>query len=135
VDPARTLAGRDGLHDAAAANDVDAVRRHLAAGVPVDPLDADRCTPLHAAVRAGALDAAGVLVQAGADIEARGRRELRTPLQQAAFSWRQSPDGAMIALLRGYDADPAARDAHGLTAADVGYRHAGLPPALAAMLR
>ena len=134
VDPLGIPAARPALHDAAASNDVDAVRDHLAAGVPIDLPDADRCTPLHAAVRSGALDAAGVLVEAGADIEARGHLELLTPLQLAALWWRQSPDGSMIALLRGYEADPAARDAHGLSAADIGSRHADLPPLLAALL-
>ena len=125
----------DGLHEAAAAGDVDAVREHLAAGAAIDRIDADRCSPLHAAVTAGAIDAAGVLVEAGADLEFRGRRELLTPLHLAVLSWRRSPDGAMIALLRGYGADPAARDAHGLTAMEIGHRHAGLPAELAALLR
>lgn len=126
---------RTGLHDAARANDVDGIRRHLAAGVPIDLPDADHCRPLHVAVLAGALDAAGVLIEAGADIEARGRREILTPLHLAALSWRQSADGAMISLLRGYEADPTARDGQGLTAADIGRRYAGVPPEIDALLR
>ena len=102
--------------------------------MPIDLRDAEGCTPLHAAVEAGALQAAGTLVNAGADLDARCRGESLTPLHLAALSWRQMPDGAMLDLLRGYDADPGTRDGNGLTAAEVGARFAGLPPALVARL-
>jgi len=59
------------LHDAAAKNDVVAVRRLLAAGAPVDGRNAAGETPLLVATHANSIAAAAALIAAGADVNAR----------------------------------------------------------------
>lgn len=59
------------LHDAAAKNDVVAVRGLLAAGAPVDGRNAAGATPLLVATHANSIAAAAALIAAGADVNAR----------------------------------------------------------------
>jgi ankyrin repeat protein len=63
---------RTPLTTAAAANDVDAIRRLLTDGHPPDEVS-DALTPLIWAARSGALDAIAVLLDAGAEIDGRDR--------------------------------------------------------------
>ncbi|SFO06513.1 ankyrin repeat domain-containing protein [Amycolatopsis rubida] len=126
--------GRDELHYAAKANDVDTLRRRLDAGVAVDLVEQRaRWTPLFFAVDNGAVDAAEALLDAGADIEARADREI-TPLHLAVNRWRQSPDGAMIRLLLDRGADKASADMHGWTPGDRAKGQFGFPDDLKELL-
>jgi hypothetical protein len=59
------------LHDAAAANDVDKIKRLLASGHAINGLDKAQRTPLLVATRANAIDAARTLIEAGADVNAK----------------------------------------------------------------
>ena len=105
---------------AAAANDAAAVRRLLADGHPPDetatgdgepaPQPAGHSlTPLMWAARRGALDAITLLLDAGADPNARDARNEWTPLQHAIHTRRR--DAALLLLDRG--ANPNARSAPG----------------------
>ncbi len=97
------------LTAAAARDDVEELRRLLAAGhLPDDPGDA--LTPLIWAARAGAIEAMAVLLDAGADVDARGRsRSQWTPLQHAIH--RRKIGAARLLLERG--ADPNASSSPG----------------------
>jgi ankyrin repeat protein len=105
---------------AAAANDAAAVRRLLADGHPPDETatgDGEPArqpaghslTPLMWAARRGALDAMTLLLDAGADPNARDARNEWTPLQHAIHTRRR--DAALLLLDRG--ADPNAHSAPG----------------------
>jgi len=59
------------LHDAAASDDVAAIRALLAAGATIDARDEDGRTPLLAATHANNVRAAETLIAAGADVNAR----------------------------------------------------------------
>ena len=127
--------GRDELHYAARDNDVDQVRARLAAGVDVNLTErAAACSPLHFAVDNGGVETAEVLLDAGADIEARARRGL-TPLHLAVERRRQRPDGAVIKLLVERGADKTARDVLGLTPADKAEAQRKFPTVLREILR
>ncbi len=97
------------LAAAAARNDVEELRRLLAAGhSPDDPGDA--LTPLIWAARTGAIDAMTALLDAGADVDARGRSRFQwTPLQHAIH--RRETGAARLLLERG--ADPNASSSPG----------------------
>ena len=62
------------LHDAARAGDVEAIRRLLADGLPVDGRDADGRTPVMVATVARRTEAVRTLVDAGADVDIRDNR-------------------------------------------------------------
>lgn len=61
------------LHDAAAKNDAALVARLLADGAAIDMRDSSGATALLRAVHANAVDAARVLIEAGADVNAKDR--------------------------------------------------------------
>jgi ankyrin repeat protein len=111
--------GRDPLHYAAKNNDTDGIRERLAAGVDVNLAETrSRYTPLHFAVQDGAIGAARVLLDAGAEVQAICTPGL-TPLHLAVICWRQSPDGAMIKLLLERGADKTALETNGHTPAEI----------------
>ncbi|MFH5775463.1 ankyrin repeat domain-containing protein [Paracoccus sp. NGMCC 1.201697] len=56
------------LHQAAGQNDAAAITRLLAAGAEIEARDRNGATPLLVATHANAVEAARVLVQAGADV-------------------------------------------------------------------
>ncbi len=126
--------GRSVLHYAALKDDVDAVRAALAAGADID-LQETRSgyTPLHLAVQDGALRAATLLLDAGADLDAATGQGER-PLHLSVANWRSSEDGAMIRLLLDRGADRSATDAAGHTPADLAQGQFRFPPELAALL-
>jgi ankyrin repeat protein len=127
--------GRDELHYAAKNNDVDGVRRRLAAGVDVNLTEnRSRYTPLHFAVQDGALDTARVLLEEGADVQA-GYSPGATPLHLAVNRWRKSPDGAMIKLLLDHGADKTATQTKGHTPADSSKGQYGFPDEIAELLQ
>lgn len=59
------------LHSAAEANDVALVTRLLASGAQIDLRDSSGATALLRATHANAVDAARVLIEAGADVNAK----------------------------------------------------------------
>jgi ankyrin repeat protein len=74
-----------GLYDAAAAGDVDGVRRALDAGTPVDTRGAGGRTPLFVAVTGDHVEVARLLVEAGADPDAPDDRH-DTPFLETGVS-------------------------------------------------
>ena len=63
--------------------DATEVRRHLAAGVDVNCFDDEQSRPLHVAVFCGHTEVIDILLDASADVEAKGQLE-GTPLHVAA---------------------------------------------------
>lgn len=98
------------LHLAAAAGDVETLRRLLDAGTPVDIGDRENSTPLDVAAQSGQLDAVRLLVNAGADVRHSDSNGM-TPLHFACYEGHD--DAALYLLERG--ADPAATTARGST--------------------
>jgi ankyrin repeat protein len=99
------------LFAAAATGRLDDLRRALAAGA-VNHYSYDGWTPLHLAAFFGHLDAAKLLLETGADVQAvSGNSLANTPLH-AATAGRHS-DVALLLLERG--ADPTAVDSGGYT--------------------
>jgi len=93
------------LGQAAARDDLDAVRQLIAARNGVDERDANGLTPLMWAARHGAVAAIMALLDAGSDVEARDARQGWTALQNAVHT--QRIDAVRVLLDRG--ADPNAR--------------------------
>ena len=93
--PSRPLAA------AAAANAADAVRRLLAEGRGADETDDSGITPLMWAARDNALAAMDVLLDRGADVNARDARNRWTPLLHATHT--QRPAAVRLLLERGAD--------------------------------
>src|SRR5689334_9352436 len=89
------------LSAAAAANDVESIRRLIADGRPPDDAAPGELTALAWAARTGATDAINVLIDAGADVNRRDDRNGWTPLLHAVHKQQA---GAVRALLeRGAD--------------------------------
>ncbi len=127
--------GRDALHYAAADDDVATVRARLDAGVDIDLADRRAAlTPLFFAIEGGARRAAELLLQRGANIEARSEPRRMTPLVYATLYWRKSPDGAVIRLLLDRGADRSAGDKNGKTAHWIAQGMADMPPELVELL-
>ncbi|KAI9906159.1 hypothetical protein PsorP6_014302 [Peronosclerospora sorghi] len=102
------------LHQAAATDNIKQIKRLLARGIPVDTLGervdgVHRRTPLHWAAVVGKVSAATLLLQQGANPNAKDR-DGRTPLHWAA---RNNNDD-VVRLLLTYDAEPNATDDEGL---------------------
>lgn len=87
-------------------NRPEVIRLALDLGVPVDLAAPNGLRALHHAAQANALDAARLLIAAGADVDRRGGDYQATPLGYAIFHKHE----AMIDLLA-----PLSRDVHGLT--------------------
>ena len=80
--PSRAEAPDISIHAAAADGNIEAVKRHLAAGTDVNAKNGERCTPLHLAAGEGHMDIAELLVTKGADVSAKDE-EGETPLDWA----------------------------------------------------
>lgn len=105
--------GRKPIHYAALEDDVVSVSRLLEDGESPDCRDRKRFTPLHFAAAEFALRAAGVLISAGATVDAENAFG-NTPLSEATFN--SMGRGEMIALLRAHGADPLHANKSGQTA-------------------
>lgn len=125
---------RDELHYAARDNDVVKVRARLAAGADPSLRERGLFTPLHFAAQRGSVEAASVLLDAGADINAFTSTG-DTALHIAVDCWDTAPDGAMIRLLLNRGADQNARANDGLTPADVIDQQWRFPDEIARLLR
>ena len=91
--------------DAAESGDLDAVKKMLNAGAPVNGLGDDRSTALHLAAQEGHVDVAKLLIEKGADINAKDDID-QTPVDRARF-WKQEK---IIALLESSSIHEAARE-------------------------
>jgi len=92
--------------EAAVADAADAVRRLLADGHPPDDAGEDGITPVMWAARYGSVHAMTVLLDAGADANARDTHNGWTPLLHAIHG--QRPEAVRLLLERGADANAAA---------------------------
>jgi len=91
--------------NAAESGDLDAVKKMLNAGAPVNGLGDDRSTALHFAAQEGHVDVAKLLIEKGADINAKDDID-QTPVDRARF-WKQEK---IIALLESSSIHEAARE-------------------------
>jgi ankyrin repeat protein len=82
----------------------DAARRLVGLGVDVNAVSPDRyahATPLHHAVSSGVLDAVMVLVEAGANLEAKDTAYGGTPLGWAEYAGNADRFASIAVYLRG----------------------------------
>ncbi len=100
------------LADAAMRQDVDAVRGLIARGADPDAAHGDGTTALHWAAQHGDVEVVALLVDAGANIEARTRLGSHTPLHVAS----RSAQAAAVRALLGAGADTSAVTTTGATA-------------------
>ncbi len=119
VPPSSSTATRSppsiGLHEAALAGDLDAVRRQIEAGADLDEKDPlGGSSPLIIAATFGRTEVAKVLIEAGADLDQRNN-DGATALLSAAFLCRTE----IVAALLDAGADRSLRDNAGSTALDV----------------
>jgi hypothetical protein len=103
------------LFAAAEGDDRHRVAQLLAGAFQPNTPDSWGRTSLHYAAQQGALAAAELLVEAGADVNAQGLG-VPTPLACAIQSWRRSPE--LVQLLRSAGADPYRRGPAGRTPRD-----------------
>ncbi len=76
------------IHEAAETGNIEAVKKHLAAGVDVNAKNKNGTTPLHYAARGGHKEVAELLIAKGADVDAKAD-DGWTPLHYAAVSGRK----------------------------------------------
>jgi ankyrin repeat protein len=100
-----------GLIQAVGSGDAKAVRTLLAQHVPLNAVDPDGSTALHAAARSDSLEIADMLIAAGADVKAATRYNI-TPLSLACGNG----SAAMIERLLNAGADPNSTSEEGQTA-------------------
>ncbi|NOX55854.1 MAG: hypothetical protein GXP27_15710 [Planctomycetes bacterium] len=119
------------LWTAASQGNLEAIKRHLAAGADINArfvapgIPASGATPLHLAVLADQREVARYLIQHGADLNAKARDEHGgTPLHWAAALGRFE----MARILIEAGADVNARDNHGFTPLDATQYERHAPP-------
>ena len=88
------------IHDAAFEGNIEAVKKHLAAGTDVNVKDEDGWTPLHWVAPVGSKVVAELLIAAGADVNAQDE-DGWTPLDLALFGRSTGqPNEEIVDLLR-----------------------------------
>ncbi len=102
------------LHCAAEDGNARVIPALLAAGAETDALNADGLNALYLAVQYGHRDAARALIAEGSQLDLADGMG-RTPAHFAAYNG----DDDILADLQAAGADPEARDAHGLSVADI----------------
>lgn len=107
-------AAADGLREAAAEDNVAALKAALAAGLPVDVRDSEGWTPLMWAAASGSAAAGDCLIRHGADVDARGHDGMTALMCCAATG-----DAALIKILLAAKADPFLQTDSGKTAGDI----------------
>lgn len=114
ADGTPTAEGTDTIGGAAAAGDLEAIRRHLDGGADVNAASGDfRLTPLHRAALGDHAEAADLLLARGADADA-AAIDGGTPLHAAAFVGHE----AVVATLLERGADVNAVNGRGATPLD-----------------
>lgn len=103
---------RTALHYAAADGDVDEVRRLLEAGADANVQDADGWSPLHFAAQASSHGCTDALLRNGANPSLQDSNG-NTALFRAVFLSRG--EGEIIRALLNAGADPATKNAHGVS--------------------
>ena len=93
------------IHNAASDGDIEAVKKHLAAGANVNALDSNRQTPLHHAVNSYKKETAEFLIAKGADLNAIDDAGW-TPLHLAA--WFDMNEIAKLLIAKGADVNAKA---------------------------
>jgi ankyrin repeat protein len=85
-EPTTAKAPAISIHDAAGDGNIEAVKKHLAAGVDVNAKDGDLTgfTPLHKAAYYGHKEVAELLIANGADVNAKGEY-VSTPLGRVSY--------------------------------------------------
>ena len=90
------------MHYAVQDGDIEAVRRLIASGVPLNDFDEIGRTPLHYAVVAESVEMAALLLDAGADVNAHDEAHVgNTPLAEVAS--RCTPEIAEVLIVNGAD--------------------------------
>lgn len=118
------------LHEAVTSARYEDIQALIAGGANVDGRR-DGLTPLHLAIQMGRADVAKLLIECGADVNARDS-DGRTPLHYAALQGQTSTAEALLA----HGADVNAVDYHGLTVlqaaggGDSGVKKAGIEPGM-----
>jgi len=103
-----------GIWEAAATGDIAAIKQHVSAGTDLDAQDPRTgSTPLNSSVFSGQIEASVLLIEGGADVNARSR-DGGTPLHTAAFFGHVEA----VKLLLDRGADVNARGGDGQTALD-----------------
>lgn len=94
--------GNEQMHYAVQDGDIEAVRRLIASGVPLNDFDEIGRTPLHYAVVAESVEMATLLLDAGADVNAHDEAHIgNTPLAEVAGNC--SPEIAEVLIVNGAD--------------------------------
>lgn len=94
--------GNEQLHHAVQDGDIEAVRRLITSGLSLDEFDEIGRTPLHYAVDAESVEIAGLLLDAGADVNAHDESQVgNTPLAEVAG--RCSFEIAELLIINGAD--------------------------------
>ena len=83
------------IHDAAHTGNIEAVKKHLAAGTDVNAKDEDGYTPLYAVAGGGHKEVAELLIAKGADVNAKDKKGW-TLLQHAVMMSKREIVGLLI---------------------------------------
>ena len=111
-------AAQDSIHIAASLGNIEAVKKHLAAGTDVNAKDQNGKTPLHYAAWKGHKEIAELLIANGADVNAKDDKG-GTPLHVAA--WEGHTEVAELFIAKGADVNAKMED--GDTPLDLAKRH------------
>jgi len=109
------------IHDAARTGDIEAVKKHLAAGTDVDAKGDGGYIPLHLAANGGQREVVELLIAKGTDVNVKNDDNGRTPLHYAAYRENKVVK-EVIELLISKGASVNAQDVAGRTPLNVAIR-------------